>query len=93
MKLRRLFQVLIHEKLDVEGSTKRTLVIEKLTKREENAVRYMAGYIIIKMKKKYSLHDDFYGSICGSGDSHTSIDTLADYTRIWTEQVNRAGLA
>lgn len=62
-----------------------------MTPREENGVRYMAGYVAVKMKKKYPAYADFFKSIHISLDDGL-IDTVQDYTKIWTEQVDRRGL-
>ncbi len=87
--LRRMFQEVVQQMTVKNNPT--TVSPQRITPREENAIRYMAGYIIVKLKRKYTSYVDFFQSIHVSIDE-TYIETVQDYTRIWTEQVDRGGL-
>ena len=52
----------------------------------------MAGYIMVKTRKKFPLFEQFYETVSGQGDSYMIVETLHDYTMVWTEQVDRGGL-
>ena len=64
---------------------------QPLTDREENVVRYMAGYVIVKLKKRYRKYASVLESM-KTGFDDSSIETLQDYTRVWVEQRDRGGL-
>ena len=68
-----------------------------LTDTEENVVRYVAGYVVMKLKKKYRKHHHQYASVLDtmktSLDEYESVITsIHDYSRTWTEQRDRGGL-
>ncbi len=68
-----------------------------LTDKEENVVRYVAGYVIMKLKKKYRKHHHQYASVLDSmktslDEYESSITSIHDYSRTWTEQRDRGGL-
>lgn len=67
--------------------------VEGMTVREENVVRYVAGYVVCKVKKKFSEHAEFLGAFKGGFILDFTEDDLDDYTRVWTEQVDRGGLS
>ena len=62
-----------------------------LTDREENAMRYMARYIIVKLRKKYRKHSVYARALETMKTSldETNIESLHDYTRVWVEQRDR----
>ena len=62
-----------------------------LTDREENAIRYMAGYVIVKLRKKYRKHSLYARALETMKTSldETDIESLQDYTCIWVEQRDR----
>lgn len=66
--------------------------VEGMTVREENVVRYVAGYVDCKVEKKFSEHAEFLGAFKGGFILDFTEDDLDDYTRVWTEQVDRGGL-
>lgn len=66
--------------------------VKRMSEREENVVRYMAGYVVSKMKKKFPLHSDLLDSLHTGLDLAFSGDDVHDYTKVWTEQVDRGGL-
>ena len=87
--LRRMFQEVVQQ-MTVKNNPL-TVSPQRITPREENAIRYMAGYIVVKLKKKYTSYVDFFQSIHVSIDE-AHIETVQDFTRIWTEQIDRGGL-
>ena len=76
---------------------------QPLTSREQNAVRYMAGYVVRKMKNKFKERSkqpdvqkkrDLFICVLStmeSTDEDESIPSL-DYTCEWVEMINREGL-
>ena len=75
-----------------------------ISEREENVVRYMSGYVAVKLLKKYRK-----GNASGAEknkwryfvrvlkemkceDQPVCDDTLEDYTKAWSEQIDRGGL-
>lgn len=90
--LKRMFQEVVQQ-MTVKSTTSASasLPLLQLTAREENITRHMAGYVIVKMKKKYKTCCDFFQSIHVSVDE-AFIETIQDYTKIWTEQIDRGGL-
>ena len=81
-----------------------SVAVAPLTIREKSAIRYMAGYIAVKLLKRYkkpSTHPQvhlkrkfFIRVLRGMSvaDQPTTIETLDDYTRLWSELVDRGGL-
>ena len=67
-----------------------------ITEREENAIRYMAGYVAMKLKNKYSKNSECMGVLAAINSTSTTIepstDSIEEYTRIWVEQRDRGGL-
>ena len=78
--------------------------VRPLTSLECNAVRYMAGYVAIKLLKKYqkptkhqelkTKHQYFIKVLhqMQATDQPGDVDTLSDYTRLWSELIDRGGL-
>lgn len=78
--------------------------VRPLTSLECNAVRYMAGYVSIKLLKKYqkpTKHEElkikhqFFVKVLRqmqATDQPGDVDTLSDYTRLWSELIDRGGL-
>ncbi len=68
-----------------------------LTDTEENVVRYVAGYVVMKLKKKYRKHHHQYASVLDTmktslDEYESNITSIHDYSRTWTEQRDRGGL-
>ena len=75
-----------------------------LNQREQNAVRYMAGYVAVALLKKYKRptkkealqkkHNFFVQVFSQMKASHQpgDVDSLADYTRSWSDLIDRGGL-
>lgn len=66
--------------------------------REEQALRYVAGYIPMKLKKKYEKRPDSVRALkymeclnTMNEEKGADVDFL-QYTKLWVEQVNRGGL-
>ena len=89
--LKRLFQSMIKSNVKQTNNSS-PKVVQKITEREENAIRFMAGYIMVKTRKKFPLFEQFYETVSGQGDSYMTVETLHDYTTVWTEQIDRGGL-
>ena len=64
---------------------------QELTRREENVIRYMCGYVVLKIKKKFTICSEFVDSL-QTGFDFIGVESLQDYTKVWTEQVERGGL-
>ena len=66
--------------------------VPKLTEDEENVIRYAAGYVALKLLKKYEVSTPEYieclSTMAVAGDD----SSLLEYTSEWTRQVNRGGL-
>lgn len=61
--------------------------------RELNVIRYIAGYVVLKMKKKFPLHSSFFNdNIVDNTCNYINIQTVEEYSRVWVEQVDRGGL-
>ena len=64
-----------------------------MTDREENVVRYVAGYMLMKLKKKHHQYAAVLITMKTSLDEDkSSIQSLQDYSCTWTEQRDRGGL-
>ena len=69
-----------------------------LTTLEEQALRYVAGYVPMKLKQQYKKRSDLPLAFVecldamhtGEGDNET--DDFLQYTKIWQQKVNRGGL-
>lgn len=65
---------------------------------EEQALRYVAGYVPMRLKRKYSKQPNNKRALkflqCLSAMSHEEGDDIEflRYTKLWVEQVNRGGL-
>ena len=77
--------------------------IQNLSMRGRNAVRYMAGYVVMKLTKQFrrrSKKDQekrawfvaVLNTIKAENQALEGISTIEDYTTFWTEQVDRGGL-
>jgi hypothetical protein len=87
--IKRMFSDVIQQMTTAKSSA--SLPVQLLSVREENVVRYVAGYVVYKLRKRYSECSAFFRSVQSSfEDIH--FQTLQDYTKSWTEQVDRGGL-
>ena len=78
--------------------------VRPLTSLESNAVRYMAGYVAIKLLKRYQKptkhpdlkikHQLFVKVLreMQAANQPGDVDTLSDYTCLWSEMIDRGGL-
>ena len=81
-----------------------TSPITPLTMLERSAIRYMAGYVAIKLLKRYGKpsthpkvqrkHELFVRVLKGMRATHQpdAVETLSDYTRLWMELIDCGGL-
>ena len=79
-------------------------VLAPLTMRERSAIRYMAGVVAIKLLKRYkkpSKHEQvqFKRQLfvrvlkrMTAADQSDTVDSVDDYTRLWSELIDRGGL-
>ena len=99
--------LIIHEILHLEnkntpnGESQGDIV---LSEEEQQVMRYVAGYIIYSLISKYKkicrtnsnqcvlAAMEFLCSLKSNGDSLIKCESFLDYTRKWTELVNRGGL-
>ena len=75
-----------------------------LTPREQNAIRYMGGYVAVKLKKKFwkktknpelEKKRKMFVQVLTSmeaDDQVDSVDSIEDYTTMWTNLIDRGGL-
>ena len=65
----------------------------ELSIRELNVIRYIAGYVVLKLKRKFPMSTDILDHAVDTTFTCTeNILTVQDYSRMWTEQVDRGGL-
>ena len=91
--LKRLMHAIVKQ-MTSSPSTSIRCTPQALTSREENAVRYMAGYVVMKLRKKYREHS-LYARVLETMKTNldeSAVVSLDDYTRVWVEQVDRGGL-
>ena len=84
------------------ASSEHRKAVASLSAREKNAIRYMAGYVMIKLKKKFqrklkkqrTKHQLFVRILkqMKAPDVSKDISSLNDYSHLWMEQVDRGGL-
>ena len=98
--LERVLKNLLHNK----AKSKETQVeppVRPLTSIESNAIRYMAGYVILTQNKKPTRNPALESKqrFCvrvlermKCTDLPGEVDTIAEYTRLWSELVDRGGL-
>ncbi len=94
-------------KFEAEASTAMPIAVTtatEFTQRERNAMRYMAGYVIVAFLKKYkrpiknpALLEKYalYSKILShlkAEQQPIQMDSLLDYTRIWSELIDRGGV-
>ena len=75
-----------------------------LTLREQNAVRYMAGYVAVKLKRKFwkktknpeieKKRNMFVQILTSMEADHQeeNVDSIEDYSTMWTSLIDRGGL-
>ena len=80
------------------------VAMTQLTMQERSAIRYMAGYVAIKLLKRYSKpsahpqlqrkHSLFVRVLKGMRATHQpdAVTTLSDYTCLWMELIDLGGL-
>ena len=91
--LKRLMHAVVKQ-MTTSPSTAIRCSPQVLNSREENAVRYMAGYVVMKLRKKYREHS-LYAKVLDTMKTNldeSAVVSLDDYTRVWVEQVDRGGL-
>ena len=76
------------------GSTSEELALSEL---EQKALRYVAGYVPVQLRKKlerssHPLKEEFILCLWDMCEDDTSSDDFLSYTRSWVERVNRGGL-
>jgi len=92
------------EKKAKEHSQRVTCKGTTLTIREKSAIRYVAGYVAVTLLKRYrkpssnpevQLKRDLFVSVLrrmSAEHQPESVDSLADYSRLWSELIDRGGL-
>ena len=91
--LKRLMHTVVKQ-MTTSPSTSIRCTPHCLTNREGNAVRYMAGYVVMKLRKKYRKHH-LYARVLDTLKTNldeSSVVSLDDYTHVWVEQRDRGGL-
>ena len=76
-----------------------------LTAIESNAIRYMAGYVAVHLLKKYNkmtknaqlkVKRNYFVRVLkgmkATDQPEVAVDSVLDYTRVWSELVDRGGL-
>ena len=87
--LRRTFQTIVKE-MTCTTNPQCNMPQQPLTARDMNVIRYMAGYVVVKLKKKFPLFSDFFMSL--KSDSDRAFESICEYSTYWTEQIDRGGL-
>ena len=72
---------------------------DSLSVREENVVHYMSGYVAFHLLNKYhkstsdsELHSNGNISLKDKGGATVQYDSIEDYSRMWSEHIDRGGL-
>ena len=66
--------------------------VPQLTEDEENVIRYAAGYVALKLLKKYERTIPEFVECLSTMAVDGDDSSLLEYTSKWTRQVNRGGL-
>jgi hypothetical protein len=103
--LDRGFKHLIAERNSTAKATNSKTTDENIiSEREENVVRYMSGYVAVKLLKKYRKGNAngvvknkwrYFVRVLSEmkcEDQPLCNDTVEDYTKAWSEQIDRGGL-
>ena len=100
----RLLRKLLEVQSKMKTRSEITEDVRPLTSQKSNAIRYMAGYVAITLMKRYKKstkhaelkikHQFFVQVLKGmqASDLPGDVDTLSDYTRLWSELIDRGGL-
>lgn len=90
--LKRIMQSIIHQ-LTVENQARSNSPAgAEISLDDCNVIRYIAGYVVLKMKKKFPHHSSFFDNIVITTYDYISVSTVDEYSRLWVEQVDRGGL-
>jgi len=94
----RVFKKMLKNKADAVEQLENTASdVAPLTVREKSAIRYMAGYVGVKLLKRYEKPSTnpqvqlkctlFVRVLKGmsAADQPTTVESLSDYTRLWTK--------
>ena len=100
----RLMKALIKEQKTNLSTSSEPKEIPILGHREKNVIHYMSGFVAVRLIKRYSRHTTnpklkrkrqlFLGVLKNmrAEEQPYCLDSCEDYTRIWTEQIDRGGL-
>ena len=90
--LRRLMKNVIH--VSTPSQPMQAVESKDLTVRELNITRYVAGYVVLKLKRKFPKYLTMFNNhLIDSGlHQYVNIASIEDYSRVWLEQVDRGGL-
>lgn len=94
----RTMKLLINEVSKSALPSAATHAVAALSEREKNGIRYMAGYVVLKLVKKFTRtctsekHKAFVRILNSLKARDQDVPVLEDYTTAWVEQVNRGGL-
>lgn len=89
--LKRMMKSIVQQ-LTVPSGTCSPPTEASLSLRECNILRYIAGYIVFKMKKKFPLHSQSFDNFVVTSFNYINVSTIDEYSRMWVEQVDRGGL-
>ena len=100
----RLMKALIKEQKKSISTCLEPKEVPILGHREKNVIHYMSGFVAVRLIKRYSRHTTnpklkrkrqlFLGVLKNmrAEEQTYCLDSCEDYTRIWTEQIDRGGL-
>ena len=98
----RVLKRLINQQAQVATPEQQALTSHHLTVREQNAIRYTAWYVATKLTNKYKRHssnptlkEKLFVAVLSNMtavNQPPGVETLDDYTRLWSELIDRGGL-
>ena len=89
--LKRTMESVVQQITESKLPHSRPQVPTDLSIRELNVIRYIAGYVVLKMKKSIHFTPGFLMMLWFVHD-YNAVGSVDDYSRTWVEQVDRGGL-
>ena len=90
-----VFEEIVHEEFEVSAEPVKSIK-SVLTQDEQNIIRYAVGYFAQRLLIKHKKIDSEKAASYVECLSHMAVDgnesSLMDYTKEWTEKINRGGL-
>ena len=90
-----VFEEIVHEEFEVSAEPVKSIK-SVLTQDEKNIIRYAGGYVAQRLLIKHKKIDSEKAASYVECLSHMTVDgnesSLMDYTKEWTEKINRGGL-